>query len=558
MSQVSRERNSERRNVTASRLRLTNTTAKISHFSLPALSTELSLPALNSLVRPAVAGPLRWWKLVPVAAVWLLALWGVSNHWRTNPQYGYGWFVPLLALHAAWFRWQSRPQPSRPWRGAQALGGLVCFLLLPTWIFSLPNADWPLVNWVFVGEAVAITLCVVAATGGASWLRHFFFPAVFVFTAVPWPDQLEAPLMHAMMQTVAAVAVAGLDLIGVSALQHGNLIEVASGVVGVDEACSGIRSLQGALMASLFLGELYRFGSGKRLLLVGLSLLVAFGSNILRAGFLAWSAARGGVGAVTEWHDPAGWTTLAACVVVLFLLARYLGRNEFPAVAPARRAAPAALPSWVAPAVLAWVGLTVGAAEWWYYDGAPIPPSRWRWVQPEGSQRQAVPAKANAYLHYDEGTALSGRCEDGGQWFAYQFDWAYGPAFTRLAAQMHRPDICLPAAGTELRRKRGLVPFELAGETLNFRAYEFEHQGSPIFVYHGIWQFRSTRGSQHGVLAEGKQLASWQSVLWRERDLGQQISETVLLGYSDAAAADAAFSRLLPQLMAPRDQIARP
>src|SRR5262249_14676145 len=151
----------------------------------------------------------------------------------------------LLAIYAAYFRWQSRPQPGRPWRGSLVLGGFLCALLLPTWIFSLPNADWPLVSWVFVAEAAVITLCAVAALGGTSSLRHFFFPVAFVFTSVPWPDQLEAPLMHAMMQTVAGVAVAGLDLLGVAALQHGNLIEVASGVVGVDEACSGIRSLQG-------------------------------------------------------------------------------------------------------------------------------------------------------------------------------------------------------------------------------------------------------------------------------------------------------------------------
>ena len=45
---------------------------------------------------------------------------------------------------------------------------------------------------------------------------------------------------------------------GIPAIQHGNLIEVGTGTVGVSEACSGIRSFQTSLMISLFFGEFYR------------------------------------------------------------------------------------------------------------------------------------------------------------------------------------------------------------------------------------------------------------------------------------------------------------
>ena len=40
-----------------------------------------------------------------------------------------------------------------------------------------------------------------------------------------------------------------------AAIQRGNLIELSTGVLGVDEACSGIRSFQSTLMAALFLDE---------------------------------------------------------------------------------------------------------------------------------------------------------------------------------------------------------------------------------------------------------------------------------------------------------------
>jgi hypothetical protein len=56
-----------------------------------------------------------------------------------------------------------------------------------------------------------------------------------------------------------------LGWLGVAALQHGNVIEVATGNVGIDKACSGIRSFQATLMISLFLGKLYRLNMTRRL-----------------------------------------------------------------------------------------------------------------------------------------------------------------------------------------------------------------------------------------------------------------------------------------------------
>ena len=50
---------------------------------------------------------------------------------------------------------------------------------------------------------------------------------------------------------VAAIAAETMTLFGVPAQLEGNLIRVSSGLVGVNEACSGVRSLQTSLMIGL-------------------------------------------------------------------------------------------------------------------------------------------------------------------------------------------------------------------------------------------------------------------------------------------------------------------
>jgi exosortase len=498
------------------------------------------------------AGSFPFFRLVPFAGMWLLACFGLSVHWTVNPQYQYGWFVPMLALYAGLNRWRTRPLPGAPRSGGLWLAAGLATAVFPTWLFSQPNPDWPLVNWLFTAEIAGITLATIAAVGGQPWLRHFFFPVVLIFTAVPWPDYLEAPVTQGLMRAVAGVAVGLLELTGVGALQHGNLIEVATGVVGVDEACSGIRSLQGALMASLFLGELFRFDGFRRAWLLVASLGIAFVTNVLRAGFLAWTAAHASVASVERWHDPAGSTILLVCVGAIFAMALFLGRK---APAPAALASvPAAqpLPAWFVPGLTVWLGIVLIGTELWYYDSDKVPESPWRLAPPAESTALQIPPAALATFRCDRTTAANWSEANGARWLLYFFEWNFGPAFSRVAAQMHRPEICLPAGGRELQEDRGIVSFPVAGFTLSFHAYSFRQNDELLFVYHGIWQMRTARGLEHGSLSFHKQVASLQSVLWRERAFEQQVAELAVTGYSNAGQADAALQEILPKLLIPR------
>lgn len=493
----------------------------------------------------------RWWVL-PFAVLWLLPFAGLSIHWNLNPQYHFGWFVPALALSAAWNRWRTRPAPGAPLSSGVWLAGALALLVFPVWLFCQPNPDWPLVNWFFTGLIAALTLAVIGASGGWSWVSHFAMPILLIFTAVPWPDQIEAPLIQSMMRAVAGVAVVLLDLIGVTALQHGNLIEVGTGTVGVDEACSGIRSLQGSLMASLVLGELFRFSIPRQLVLVAASLFAAFATNVVRAGFLAWSAARSGLDAVNRWHDPAGMTILLICVGLIFASALLLDRD---AAAPAAythvpRAAP--LPRWFMPALAGWLVLVLAGTELWYYDPTPRPESRLQFTAPRASMPLKIAPAAEALIRSDRTTSAQWVGGDGARWLVYFFEWDFGPAFARVAAQMHRPDLCLPASGREMKEDRGDRPFAIGDLPVSLRSFTFKEGRETLFVYHGIWQVRSERGLRHGPLHAYKHRAALQSVLWRERDIGQQVIELAVTGYRDGTQADAAVAKMLPELFTDR------
>ena len=130
------------------------------------------------------------------------------------------------------------------------------------------------------------------------------------------------------MRIVARVAAETAMLLGIPAQVEGNLIRVSTGLVGVNEACSGIRSLQTALMIGLLFGELKRLSILRRVALVAGAIAIALFANFVRAVFLVQVAATENISEVSRWHDIAGYTIIALVFVGTMGLAYWLGGKQ--------------------------------------------------------------------------------------------------------------------------------------------------------------------------------------------------------------------------------------
>src|SRR5213076_1963283 len=213
---------------------------------------------------------------------------------------------------------------------ALATSIVALLLLLPARLFEIANPEWRLLAWVHAAAVVVLTLLLIwwAGPAGAGWLRHFAFPLVFIFVAVPWPTALETPVIQGLMRVVARVAAETAMLLGTPAQVEGNLIRVTNGLVGVNEACSGIRSLQTSLMIGLLLGEVKRFSVLRRAALVLCAVVIALLANFLRAVFLVRIAATENLSEVSRWHDIAGYSIIAFLFVATLGVAYLLGRSQ--------------------------------------------------------------------------------------------------------------------------------------------------------------------------------------------------------------------------------------
>ena len=512
-------------------------------------------------------------------ALWFILCRQLTGEWSVNEQYNYGWFVPFFSLYLFWLRWQDRPSPEIPnpkYRipnSALLLGILALLLLLPIRLFEIANPEWRLLAWIHAAAVVTLTLLLIWWAGGEAWLRHFAFPVAFIFVAVPWPTPVETPVIQGLMRLVAHGAAETAMLLGTPAEVEGNLIRVSNGLVGVNEACSGIRSLQTSLMIGLLFGELKRLSVPRRIALVGGAITIALFANFVRAVFLVRVAATENLSEVSRWHDIAGYSIIALVFVATVGLAYLLGKSEVrrrKSDVEEHGAQSAIAGSYLIFALCWLLAVEIGTASWYRLHernlGSGIGWSvRWP-EQAPNFRKLKIDEEVRAVLRFDDGqaaawTASSPVNRSGPNTIScllYMFRWNPGKN-SALLANLHRPDVCLPASGWSQVADDGVRSYPVSGSfELPFRHFEFRRTfgDAAAQTAHAFYSLSEDRASgastsrqdanavanspgMYGRRSEWTRAERLGAVLEGRRHLGQQVIQAIFISSEPFSAADA-------------------
>ena len=562
--------------------------------------------------------------------LFLLALWFVlcrhlSAEWSVNEQYSYGWFVPFFAVYLFWLRWEDRPaagtgpaerptsnpeklsgqavqRPTSNWSGfAIGIAIIALLMLLPIRLFEVGNPDWRPLAWAHTLAVATLTCTFIWSVGGSAWLRHFAFPIGFFFVAVPWISPIEGPIIQGLMRVVAVVSTEVVNLCGIPAQVEGNLIRVSTGLVGVNEACSGVRSLQTSIMIGLLFGELKRLSVGRRITLVLCALAVALLGNFGRAFFLVWIAATRQTEAVSSWHDIAGYSIVALVFVTTIALAAKLARNGYQLSVngyretenkeqitnnPQDKRDLRRIPwGFSLAGLVCLVTIEIGVEAWYRVHETKMS-SRLRWtVQwPEsvpGFREIPIDEQIKNALRFDEGRQGAWPISDESvpspstprgaaperpsivQCTLFLFRWQPGTT-TILRARAHRPDICLPSAGWRQTTDHGVRDYPIAENlALPFRHFTFIRSfpgqrdlfAEAFFCMHED-SVRTDQASGAHFDPNSSRPTTWsfpdryRVVRQGLRNPGQQVMQMIFIAPNEVggAAAEARFAKLVRDL----------
>lgn len=479
------------------------------------LESTKSLPANEAFAEEravrGVDGARLWLFVLAMLPAWAYAVFYLGSLWFSNADYSYGWLMPVLCGALFWERWQRRPEAGVPEAllGPVLLGGGMCLLVAGAALLVQMVPGWRLAAWMLGLGLTGMTFSALYLAGGRPWTRHFAFPFLFFLIAIPWPGRVEAPLVEGLSTLNATLSALVANILGSPAIREGITIRVGSGLVGVDEACSGIRSFQASVMIALFLGELFQFGVMRRIVFLVCGTGIAMACNIARTTFLVRTCDLHGVQALNVNHDAAGLAILGITLVALLVLAwvfnlrrghrKPLAQDEWEDTEePAGQASIAVRRgSWKRQLVMLFAAglfILVGmeaAGRWWFRVPQP-PPAGAGWVlNQEWLVQQAdytntpVAGAVAAMLRCDVGRYVSWTDPKGRPYRMFYLEWnAAGSPFMAIAsshhARGHAVEDCLRPAGVMRAETEGRQVTQYNGRSFISEIQRFNDRGRPM------------------------------------------------------------------------------
>lgn len=430
------------------------------------------MPAASAPIRP-----LRDWLLSPVG--WIAApLIGftaafivmVGDEWRRNPDLSHGLFAPIVFGLLLWEGTRQGPQrwlAHTPWLAVSASA----LMLIALGLFAAAGLLAATVGW-----AHALVNCVLAFALVAAWLGAWLaladervrvlpfnwtiFTAIVLWLLVsPIPDGTYRRVTMAMQHGVTTGVLDALHLLGIPARRMGNVIELAATSVGVEEACSGIRSLLSCLYAGFFFAAWLVRGSGRRLFIIIAAPVLAIVMNFIRSLALTLLA-NNGTDIAGFWHDVTGYAILGLTALTLAGLAALMSAPSTAPVPIENAPRLATLPRTPFALLSSICGLALGLGIFFalFNRTAPVP-SRASSISaasliPESASGWEVRNSDDLYQFSDilrtrdlaERTYLRHGPSGVVQVTLYIAHWLPGEASVSVVAS-HTPDACWPGGG---------------------------------------------------------------------------------------------------------------
>ncbi len=435
------------------------------------MTGDSALPASRVSPSPTVLGWVNLGLLVLLITGLTALLW---PQWLHNPDLSHGLFMPVIFLLMLYEARSSGPPRYLP---ATAGTRLLLFVMLSLGLLALiagglyaAALEW---SHALVGFAMAAALaCLLFAglivfAGDKVRLIPFNWSSVLAagiwILSAPIPPGTYSRLTIALQLWVSENVVRALHLLGIAANQHGNIIELARSTVGIEEACSGVRSLISCVFAGFFFSGCLVHRPGARALIIGLAAPLALAMNFIRSLTLTLLA-NAGVDISGHWHDLTGYAVLGVTALLLGGLALLLERREMPA-APETVAPPVGVlaPKGAQRLLAGALGLAATLAVFFALHRVltplppapsppnleavlPLHPSSWQVITSNDLNRFKDTLQTD---HFVQRTYLRGAADGTGlQITVYIAYWAPGQASASLVAT-HTPDACWPGAGWE-------------------------------------------------------------------------------------------------------------
>lgn len=246
--------------------------------------------------------------IVAILAAYHQTVQSMITTWERSDTFAHGFLIFPIS---AWLVWNQRKQLAALQFQPEPYAQLSLAILGFGWLMAY-LADVKVAQQYFLVGMIPLTVLSVL---GKQVVLALAFPLAYLLLAVPFGHAF----IPTLIDLTASFTVLALQLTGVPVYREGNFFTVPSGSWSVIEACSGLRYL----IASFTLGTLYAYLSyrslKRRLIFIGLSIVVPIVANCIRAYMIVMIGHLSGMRyAVGVDHLIYGWFFFGFVMLLLF------------------------------------------------------------------------------------------------------------------------------------------------------------------------------------------------------------------------------------------------
>lgn len=275
---------------------------------------------------PQTLRPGAWRSALPALVITLLAIivlyrdtaMAMVDTWSRTETFTHGFLVPPLSL---WLIWRIRHEVAR----LIPRPNFWLLLLLAATGFAWLLGELATVGVVSQFAITSLLVLSVPAVLGLPVARRITFPLLFLYFAVPFGEFA----LPQMMEWTANFTVFALRLSGIPVFREGLHFVIPSGSWSVVEACSGVRYLIASFVVGTLFAYLTYHSLKRRLVFVGVSLLVPLVANWLRAYMIVMLGHfSGNKLAVGVDHLIYGWVFFGLVIMLMFWIGSHWREDE--------------------------------------------------------------------------------------------------------------------------------------------------------------------------------------------------------------------------------------
>ncbi len=272
--------------------------------------------------------------------LWITALAFLGNiymiitlfkYYLNNEDYSHAVLVPVIAAAAAWKVIGNLEKGDKPRIVGEFWGIPVLLSGLAIQFFAMWYKIGLVAGGVFAEYITSVGLIVMIwglfiSFYGFRALKTFWFPLLYLIFLIPGlPGPPEAMLKNALRNTVTSWSAGALELMGFSVYVSRNVIEIPGVLLGVADACSGIRSLWAMLAVAPAIAWFLRLRPFLIALFLPLGVFLAIFQNFIRVVATAllchWFDMSWASGTK---HDIVGGISFFIAAMIMVLLSRFL------------------------------------------------------------------------------------------------------------------------------------------------------------------------------------------------------------------------------------------